>query len=172
MSAAAITIRPAAPTDAPAVSAILEAAYQRLVGLGPEALFAADQPRQWIAPALLASGHYFVALQDSKLIACGGWSHEVPGSGDIHDGMGHVRDFGTDPDHLRQGAARAVLSATIESARVAGLRELVCVSTSQAAPFYEAGGFTPERRDLVRLPNGQVTLTILMAMPLDGPGSV
>ena len=172
-----VQVRPAGLADAEAVAEVLAAAYRRLLGIAPEDLSGPEAPAgagapQWIAPEILASGRYFVAELGDRLIAGGGWSTTVPGggSGDAAapaPGIGHVRDFATHPDCLRRGAARAILARTLDSARAAGMVELVCVSTTVAAPFYAAHGFVEEARSLIRMPGGAPMMVVRMARPLE-----
>jgi len=167
-----LSVRAACAADAAVMAAVLAAAYRRLLGIAPDDLLSSGagddhgEP-QWIAPEILTGGRYFVAELDGQVIAGGGWSTTVPGGGAAEAlGVGHVRDFATHPDYLRRGAARGILAATLESARTAGMTELVCVSTTVAAPFYAAHGFVEEARSLIRMPGGAPMMVVRMARSL------
>jgi GNAT superfamily N-acetyltransferase len=49
----------------------------------------------------------------------------------------------TDPDAVRQGIGRALMTRVQQDARAAGLSWLDCLSTRTAVPFYAALGFRP-----------------------------
>jgi hypothetical protein len=50
-------------------------------------------------PMLLASGSYYLTItEESRTVACGGWTHERPGSGEIVPSLAHIRHFATHPD--------------------------------------------------------------------------
>ena len=60
-------------------------------------------------PDLLASGTYFVALdEDHDVIARGGWTTQQPGNGEVQPATGHIQHFATHPRSVRKGAARAI----------------------------------------------------------------
>ncbi len=99
-------------------------------------------------PELSASGRYYLAVGvGGRLLGAGGWSVGAAGPSDRLAapsgvaGVGHVRLVGTDPSALRQGVARAVMTAVFDAARRAGLSRLQCLSTRTAAPFCSRLGF-------------------------------
>jgi N-acetylglutamate synthase-like GNAT family acetyltransferase len=55
--------------------------------------------------------------------------------------MGHVRHVAVDPERVRGGVGRAIMSEVIVDALRHGVRWLDCLSTRTAVPFYEALGF-------------------------------
>lgn len=140
------SLRVATPDDADAVSALLERSYPVLWrGHYAPALIEAVRPLVTRAnPRLLASGTFFVVTRDGgQAVACGGWSHEAPGTGERTPGVGHIRHFATDADWLRRGMAGAVLRRCIEEAGAAGLAALMADSALGAERFYAAFGFEP-----------------------------
>lgn len=105
-------------------------------------------------PKLLASPTYYVVERGDALIGCGGWTLEGPGGREPEGGLGHVRHFATDPQYLRRGIARSILSRCISDARGQGLERLECHSTLAAESFYRAQGFrTREHFDVRMGPN-------------------
>lgn len=144
MTAGKITIEVSIPADAEAVTALLEASYPALLaGDYPADLLAAALPLMTKAnPALLRSGTYFLARDRSGLVVgCGGWTPERPGNGEIKSGLGHIRHFGTHPDHLRRGIGARLIERCIAEAASRGIHALECYATRSAVGFYVAAGF-------------------------------
>lgn len=142
---AEITLRVATPADAARVTALLEASYPPLMAEGyEEAHLAVALPIMTRAnPALLSSGTYYVAeAARERIVGCGGWSWERPGTGEIADGLAHVRHFGTHPDWLGRGVGRAMYELCEKEARAAGVQHFECYSSLNAERFYLALGFT------------------------------
>jgi GNAT superfamily N-acetyltransferase len=105
-------LRVAGPADAEAVTALLAASYPALLAAAYTAdVLAATLPLMTKAnPRLLASGTYYVAEADGgSLAGCGGWTAEMPGSGEVVPGVGHIRHFATHPQWTRRGVASAML---------------------------------------------------------------
>jgi GNAT superfamily N-acetyltransferase len=138
-----LTLRPATRSDIDAVDRLLARSYGPLLSADyPPSVLVTALPRMARAqPRLLASGRYFVALLDDRVVGAGGWSHEPPGPGALEAGTGHVRHVATDARQVRQGVGRAVLRAIEDQARGEGVRRLACLSTKTAEPFYAALGF-------------------------------
>jgi GNAT superfamily N-acetyltransferase len=138
-----IVVRTARPSDQDVLSDLIASAYGELAqGPYDPALLAAALPLMSRAnPKLLASGTYYVAETGGAAAGCGGWTIEKPGSGEVVDGIGHIRHFATHPAHLRKGIARLLLEQCLAEARAAGVRTMMCQSTLPAEPFYAAAGF-------------------------------
>ena len=166
------TIRVADPTDLDAVTELLEASYPLLLASAYDAsLLDAALPAMTRAqPALLASGTYYVAVSPGgRIVGCGGWSRERPGSGETVAKLGHVRHFGTHPDWIRRGVGRALYERCAHDARRAGLARLECYSTLSAEPFYAALGFERVRHIEVAFPSNVEFPGTLMQCWLDAP---
>ncbi len=139
------TVRSARLHDRAGIDAMLRRCYPVL--LAPTyapALLAAVLPAMTQAnPALLERDSWFVAIAGDRerVIGCGGWTPERPGTGALEPGLGHVRHFGTDPEQLRRGVARAIAARMLGSARAAGVERLECYSTLVAERFYASLGF-------------------------------
>ncbi|MEM6466891.1 MAG: GNAT family N-acetyltransferase [Pseudomonadota bacterium] len=138
-----LQIQTATRRHIPQIEALLSKSYTRLLARDypPSIMVTAVPQISKAQPALIASGRYFMAVRDGRLLAVGGWSpanqHRVEGD----PALGHVRHFATDPDATRQGAAGALLSFCQIQAKEAGLAGLNCMSTRTAVPFYKAFGF-------------------------------
>ena len=146
-----ILVRRATLADIGAVDALLGRSYGPLLRADyPPSTLVLALPRMARAqPQLLASGRYFVAEEDGRLLGAGGWSPEPPGGGPVVPGLGHVRHVATDAGAARRGVGRAVMERIMEDARAAGRDRLSALSTLTAVPFYQVLGFALlRRRDL------------------------
>lgn len=146
------SLRLAAPADANAITALLEASYTTL--------FAADYATDLLGRALplmtranatlLATGAFYVVEgPGGLLVGCGGWSKELPGTGAVSPGLAHIRHFATHPDWLRKGIASRILERCLADAKLQGTERFLCFSSLSAAEFYRSKGFqTLQRLDL------------------------
>ncbi|MBY6091264.1 GNAT family N-acetyltransferase [Pseudooceanicola sp. 502str34] len=139
-----LTIRPAAPSDADALSRLLSRSYRALLAadyapaLLTEALPYIGQAR----PALLGCGTYFLTQDsDGRLLAAGGWTDTSPHGRAARTGEAHIRHVAVDPDAVRQGHGQRLLGHILAHARHAGVTRVHCLSTLTAAGFYRAQGF-------------------------------
>jgi GNAT superfamily N-acetyltransferase len=163
------TLRKARPDDARAVSNLLRMSYATLLAPDYEpGLLAKLLPKIGRAnPVLLASGRYYVVEHDDGgMLACGGWSPELPGTRTIAQAEAHVRHFGTHPSAVRMGAGRTILAHCIHEARGAGNSVLHCYSTRTAVLFYASLGFRPLRDILVPIPSTPGMPSVLMRLDL------
>jgi GNAT superfamily N-acetyltransferase len=138
------TVRVATLDVAGAVTAVLMASYGELLAMfyNAEALEQALPLISKANPSLLGSGRYYVAEEPSgKVIGCGGWSMERPGSCEVTPGMSHARHFGTTPAWTRQGVASAILTRCIRDSETRGARTMEAYSTLAATGFYKKLGF-------------------------------
>lgn len=144
-----LTLRRARPTDLQAVDRLLKRSYTRLLrpDYPPSVMVLALPIIARARPELLASGRYFVVqAEDGAILGAGGWSMGAPQmpvvtAWEQQTGMGHVRHVAVDPDRVRAGVGRAIMSEVIVDALRHGVRWLDCLSTRTAVPFYEAIGF-------------------------------
>jgi GNAT superfamily N-acetyltransferase len=164
-----LIIRPARSRDFDAVAALLKRSYSRQLAadypddLLIRALPLLTRPR----PDLLSAPSYLVALRDGALLACGGWTRAAPQGGTGAGDVGHIRHVASDPDHLRQGIAGALIGAAIDQARDAGIRLLCCLSTRGAVPFYRALGFVGAAEIDLRLQPGLYFPAVEMRLALN-----
>ena len=159
------TLRRAAPRDAVAVGALLDACYGKLFPAGYDAtLLQAALPIITMANLrLLASGRFLIATApDDQLVGCGGWSAERPDSQDIVPDLGHIRHFGTHPDWTRRGVAAAIMARCVDDATSSGVVRFDCYSSLVAEGFYRACGFVSVGPFDVTLPGGIVLPSVLM----------
>ncbi len=105
-------------------------------------------------PDLVRSGQFFLVHRGSRLVGAGGWTRGAPGSGARSPGLGHVRHVVSDHRMQRQGIGRRLLDYVMINAQGDGLRALLCLSTLNAVPFYEAMGFVAQGPEDLILPGG------------------
>ena len=161
-------IRPATLDDDTAASRVLAAAYSTLLkpDYDAETLARIVPLISKAKPELLASGTWFVAEIGGKVVACGGWTPDKPGSGTVVPGLGHIRHVAADPAFTRRGIAGALLRHAIAGARAAGATRLECLSTRTAVPFYAANGFVVRREidlQIASIPFPSVDMVLNMA---------
>ena len=161
-------LRTAEHDDAPSVTALLERAYPSLMAASYKAdVLAVALPEMTRAnPALLASKTYYVMEDDGRLIGCGGWTAEEPGSGEIEPGLAHLRHFATDPDRVREGIGRSIYNRCATEALNRGLSRFQAFAGLNAEPFYNRLGL--ERVRVINVPMGPSANlpTVLMEGPV------
>jgi GNAT superfamily N-acetyltransferase len=160
--------RLAVASDAPAISALMEASIR--------AIFPAYYDAQQVESSVRYIGHldtlliadrtYFVHEADGEIVACGGWSRRNklfagPGDADDDDRLldpasepARVRAMFVRGDWTRRGLGRAILEASAEAARAEGFRRFVLGATLPGVPLYRAFGFTDVERFMVTMPDG------------------
>jgi GNAT superfamily N-acetyltransferase len=146
-----LTLRHATPADLAAVDALLARSYPRLLAKDypPSVLVLAVPIISRARPELLASGCYWLAEDGTgRVVGAGGWSASAPNPSDVSGGPGaqqaglaHVRHVATDPDAVRRGIGRALMTRVMAEARATGHRQMECLSTLMAVPFYASVGF-------------------------------
>ncbi len=137
-------LRPAGLDDVDALDELLSASYGKLLkGWYTEDLLAKALPLMTRSNArLLASGTYYVAVhRDGRLIGCGGWTFERPGTGEIAPGVAHIRHVASHPDATGMGVGRALIARCLAEAHERGAATLECYSTLAAEGFYRSQGF-------------------------------
>ena len=139
-----VSIRQATTADDVAVGKLLVASYPALMATHyrPEVLALALPLMTRSNPALLRWGTFYVAeTGDGQIIACGGWTVERPGTGEVADGLAHIRHFATHPDRTGIGIGRALYDTCEQAARAAGTTQFECYASLNAQDFYAALGF-------------------------------
>ncbi|CAJ1353360.1 unnamed protein product [Effrenium voratum] len=144
--APSFAVRLATPKDAAQVDAVLGASYPKLMreAYSPEVLEAALPLMTRSQLPLLQSGRFFVAeslcepggSEEAQIVACGGWSSERPGSGEVEKGLGHLRHFAVHPDWTGKALGRRIFEACVEQARQEGIEDFECFSSLNAEGFY------------------------------------
>lgn len=129
--------------DHDAICDLLAASYPPLLKPHYEsATLARILPAMIVAnPYLLSSGRFYFARKDGNAIACGGWSVQEPGTGDVAEGIAHIRHFATNPKWTRRGLAQDIMARCVIDARANGARKLMCFAAKGSEPFYAACGF-------------------------------
>jgi GNAT superfamily N-acetyltransferase len=163
-----IDVRVATSDDLDLLSGLIAASYATLDdGSYDRGNLAAAMPAISKAnPKLLTSGTYFVAEIDGDAAGCGGWTFDKPGSGDLAEGVAHIRHFATHPAHLRKGVARLLLDRCLADAHAAGARLMKSQSTLPAEQFYAAAGFRRVRQIEVQAGTGVMLPAIEMEREL------
>jgi GNAT superfamily N-acetyltransferase len=153
-------LRLAAPTDIPAVRALIDASVRALsIGYYSDAqideslvsIFGVDTQ-------LVSDGTYFVMHIGDALAAAGGWSRretlyggdQTKGSADplldpVRDAA-RIRAFFVAPAFARRGLARKLYAACEHAALREGFRRFQLGATLPGVPLYEALGFAPIER--------------------------
>jgi GNAT superfamily N-acetyltransferase len=147
-------LRTASSDDRAAVSDLLGLSYPVLMaGAYPADLLAQALPLITKAnPVLLASGRYGLIEDDAgRLLACGGWSLERPGSGEVVEGLAHIRHFAVHPHAVRHGRGSQLYQWCEDAARTQGMTQFECHASLNAEGFYRRLGFRRNRELGLRL---------------------
>ncbi|MEO1540888.1 MAG: GNAT family N-acetyltransferase [Pseudomonadota bacterium] len=138
-------IRRATPDDAEAVGALYRASY-------PEGFKSAYDVRTCevflpilVKPSnlLLRSGRFYVLEREGGQVACGGWSVEDPGTGEVEEGVGHIRHLAVHPACWGRSFGAQLVLHCLAAARDAGHTRMKVASSLNAAGFYARMGFVP-----------------------------
>ena len=153
-----LEIRTLTPRDTSVVDALLAKSYPRLLKADypPSVLVTAIPIISRARPELMASGTFCGVWDETALVGVGGWTPNRP------RGEAEVRHVATDPDGVRRGVGRALMTHVFEAARAAGRRDMRCMSTRTAVPFYEAMGFRQVKEGRVTLGPGIEFPAVLM----------
>jgi GNAT superfamily N-acetyltransferase len=168
------TIRPALPSDIPALQALIE---RSALGLSagfytPEQTAAVTREVFGVDSQLVADGTYYAIEQGAALVACGGWGMRSTAYGgdqsktapdrllDPATEPAKIRAFFVDPAMARRGLGSLLMRHCAEQAAAAGFRQLELVATMPGVPLYTALGFAPaDTFDLV-LGGGRVLVPV------------
>jgi GNAT superfamily N-acetyltransferase len=148
-------MRVAVASDAPAISALMEASIRAIFPAyyDPQQIESGVKYNGHLDMRLIEDGTYFVHEADGEIVACGGWSRRnklFAGRGDADDDdrlldpaaePARVRAMFVRGDWTRRGLGRAILDACEDAARAEGFTELVLGATLAGAPLYRAHGF-------------------------------
>jgi GNAT superfamily N-acetyltransferase len=123
---------------------------------------------------LIQDGTYFAIEDDSRIVACGGWSkRSTPYGGDQHKAApdrlldpateaAKIRAFFVDPDMARQGLGSMLMRHCTEHALAAGFTSLELTATMPGVPLYTAHGFVPVHDISLALAGGQVAVSLTL----------
>ena len=155
-----LTSRLATPADIPALTALMERSISQLLPafLSPEEV-AASHEVMGLDTQLIADRTYFVVEADGQIAGCGGWSRRATLYGGDHSASlrdsalldpahdaARIRAMYTDPDFIRRGIGRRVLSLCEAAAREAGFGRAEMMATLAGEPLYRACGYLPIER--------------------------
>ena len=152
------THRVAVAADIQGIAALMARAIGALQGdfLTP-AQVEASRAVMGLDTQLIADGTYLlVEAEDGRLAGCGGWSRRATLYGGDHSSAlrdsalldpardaARIRAMYTDPDFVRRGVGRLVLSVCEAAAREAGFARAEMMATLAGEPLYRACGYLP-----------------------------
>jgi predicted N-acetyltransferase YhbS len=156
-------IRVATVADAESVDHVLRSSYGPLMKESYDAaLLERVLPAMTKAnPALLSSGTYFVATCDTNIVACGGWTPQRPGTGEVVPRLGHVRHLATHPGWARQGIGKAIYGMCECQAIAAGIETFEVFASLNGFPFYASIGFDVIERMEVPMGGGSLPIALM-----------
>jgi GNAT superfamily N-acetyltransferase len=177
-------MRLAVASDAPAISALMEASIRAIFPAWYDAQQVESSVRYigHLDMQLIEDGTYFVHEEEGQIVACGGWSRRYklfagPGATADDDRLldpatepARVRAMFVDAGWTRRGLGRAILETCEEAARAEGFTDLILGATLAGLPLYRAFGFEEVSRSEVALPDG-VTVTVVSMEKAIGPPS-
>jgi GNAT superfamily N-acetyltransferase len=171
--------RLAVATDAPAISALMQASIRAHFPrfYDPRHIESAARYIGELDMTLIEDGTYYVHEAGGEIVACGGWSRRnrlYTGSGTAADD-GRLLDPATEParvramfvrgDWARRGLGRAILERCERDAAAEGFTVLALMATLPGEPLYRAYGFREVDRTMVRLPDGTELAGVAMERP-------
>jgi len=163
-----LTIRQAILEDIPVLEVLIRDSV-RILQAGyytPEQMDAALGTAFGVDTQLIRDDTYFIAEQESSIVACGGWSRRKTLYGSDHvahkdDGWldpvrdaARIRAFFIRPGWERRGIGSRILEACESAAVAEGFSRFELAATLPGVPMYSARGFTAAERFDVPLPNG------------------
>ncbi|MEO8217767.1 MAG: GNAT family N-acetyltransferase [Acidobacteriota bacterium] len=128
---------------------------------------------------LVQDGTFFVAGDESSLVACGGWSRREKlftgrqvsaGDSRLLDPArepARVRAMFVHPRAARRGLGRRILERCEAEAAAAGFRRLELMATLPGVPLYEACGYKKISEAQIPLPGGAVLRGVIMGRTID-----
>jgi GNAT superfamily N-acetyltransferase len=180
---ASINIRPAGPSDVPALQELIPRSARALSAgfyTEPQAE-AAIRYIFGVDSALIRDGTYFVAESGAGIHGCGGWSRRrTLYGGDQHKDTedplldpatdaARIRAFFVAPEFARRGIGGQLMQACASAAYAAGFRQLELMATLPGVPLYAAFGFEPREDVIEQLPNGVAVPFVRMHRLLNDP---
>lgn len=171
-----LKIRAATTADIPALQDLIKRS-----GIGLSAGFYTPEQAEAITrdvfgvdTQLIADGTYFAIEDDTRIVACGGWSKRSTAyGGDQHKiapdrlldpatDAAKIRAFFVDPGMARQGLGSMLMQHCTEHALAAGFTSLELTATMPGVPLYQAHGFVPVHDLSLSLGGGQVAVPLTL----------
>ncbi|MEZ5759483.1 MAG: GNAT family N-acetyltransferase [Emcibacteraceae bacterium] len=116
-----------------------------------------------INPILLSCGTYYILKnKQNKIMGCGGWTHEQPGTTERIIGEAHLRHFATHPDFIGRGVGRTIFDHCKVMAKQGNIHRFMCYATLNAEIFYKSLGFKTEKPMNIDLGEGLSLPALLM----------
>lgn len=169
-------LRTAQREDIPELNAMIERSARTLsVGYySPLQIESAIRHVFGVDTRLIEDQTYYVVMDETHIVACGGWSKrrtlyggdQRPVGGvdwlDPHSDPAKIRAFFVAPEYARQGIGRMLLTTCVDEAKKAGFTTLELMATLPGVPFYAALGFENVTPVTDKLPDGTSIEFILM----------
>lgn len=175
-------IRRATRDDIPAIEEVMRAS---LASLGRTAyddaqVASAIRHTARIDVQMIDDGTYFVAVEEERVIGCGGWSRRAKlfrGSADQEEGSqlrlldpateaARIRAMFVLPEYARRGIGRKILEAAEEAARAEGFRKTVLLAMLSGERMYEACGYAAVEPYAMETPDGVMLRCTVMEKEL------
>ena len=122
---------------------------------------------------LIRDGTYFIIQEGARIAGCGGWSFRATLYGGDASVVGRepellvpardaakVRAMYTDPDFIRRGVGRLILTLCEDAAHSAGFGRVELMATAAGVPLYRSAGYVPLARPVEAQIDG-VTVPLL-----------
>lgn len=172
------TLRPARPTDLPAIEELMGASVRAHFPAYYDARQTASAARHIARPdpVLIDDGTYYVHSAAGRIVACGGWSRRAklfagPSDDPDDDPLRRI-DPAIEPARIRamfvrdgwarRGLGREIVETSARAASGAGFRTLTLVATLPGVALYEACGFAARRPVPIVHPDGMRLDGLLM----------
>jgi GNAT superfamily N-acetyltransferase len=169
-------MRAATPDDIPVLQNLIERSG---IGLSagfytPEQAHALTREVFGVDTQLIRDGTYFAIEDETRIVACGGWSkRSTPYGGDKHkvepDRLldpaiepAKIRAFFVDPGMERLGLGSLLMQHCTDHALAAGFTSLELTATMPGVPLYTAHGFVPVHGVSLSLGGGQVAVPLTL----------
>lgn len=123
---------------------------------------------------LIQDETYFAIEDDTRIVACGGWSKRSTAyGGDQHKAApdrlldpakepAKIRAFFVDPGMARKGLGSMLMQHCTAQALAAGFTALELTATMPGVPLYTAHGFAPVHDLSLSLGNGKVAVPLML----------
>jgi GNAT superfamily N-acetyltransferase len=175
-----ISVRPATGADVPALTELIAASVEHLQAedYGESQRRGAIGTVFGVDPILIEDRTYFVAMRDSRICGCGGWSRRGTPFGTDHspardDRMldpqqdaARIRALFVHPACARMGIGSAILRACEEAAKAAGFRRAELTATLTGVKLFRVHGFLAAEELGIPVGNGEVLPVVRMAKDL------
>ncbi len=132
-----------------------------------------------VDPVLIDDGTYFVALSNSLICACGGWSRRATPFGsdrsparddrllDPERDAARIRALFVHPDYARRGFGSAMLKACEAAARAAGFHRAELTATLTGVKLFRVHQYIPIEEIRIPLANGELLPVLRMMKELE-----